>query len=156
MVRTVRHYPQQRIKGRFFGPRVNCEQVPLLPAWDVRRVLDDPRKIPYLLFWSCPQDGAIKDAVRATRVPPPACFPGVEAIELRRSARSVSDLHVFRRPMPRNGGCDVLLECPGCHRLKRALYGWTAGGTTTHSAFLAQWQCRDCAGLRYASEGVHS
>jgi hypothetical protein len=29
--------------------RVNCESVPMLPAWAVREVWDDPRHIPYLL-----------------------------------------------------------------------------------------------------------
>jgi hypothetical protein len=35
-----------------------------LPAWRVRRVLDDPRGIPYLLAWKSPWDGEIKEAVR--------------------------------------------------------------------------------------------
>jgi hypothetical protein len=87
------------------------------------------------------------------RVAPPECFPNVEAIEVSRPGKSITDVHVFRRSMPRNGGNDVFLECPGCRRLRRALYGWTAGGATTRSAHRSQCQCRACAGLRYASEG---
>jgi|SRR6267143_1270509 len=153
MVRTAQNHLRQRREGRFFGLRVNCEQVPSLPAWAVRRILDDPRKIPYLLVWRRPWDGAIKEVVRVMRVAPPACFPEVEAIEVKRSGRSVTDLHVFRRLLPRHGGHDIFLECPGCRELRRALYGWEAGGATTRSAYLSQWQCRECAGLRYASEG---
>jgi hypothetical protein len=42
--------------------------------------------------------------------------------------------NVFRRPLPRNGGKDVFLECPGCRKLRRGLYGWTAVGMTMPSA----------------------
>jgi len=152
-VRAAQNHLRQRRERRFFGLRVNCEQVTLLLAWALRRILDDPRKIPYLLVWQCPSDGAIKEAARVMRVAPPACFPEVQAIEVRRSGRSITGLHVFRQPLPRNGGHDILLECPGCRELRRALYGWAAGGATTRSAYLSQWQCRECAGLRYASEG---
>jgi hypothetical protein len=55
---------RKRRGGRFFGRRVNCEQVPLLPAWAVGWMLDDPRKIPYLLIWKSEYDGKIKEAVR--------------------------------------------------------------------------------------------
>jgi hypothetical protein len=49
------------------------------------------------------------------RVVPPACFSDVEAIEVRRVGKnSITDLHIFRRPLPRNGGHDIFLECPGC------------------------------------------
>ena len=41
----------QRYEGRFFGRRVNCEQVPLLPAWAVAQAFDDPKETPYLLVW---------------------------------------------------------------------------------------------------------
>jgi hypothetical protein len=70
-----------------------------------------------------------------------------------RSDHRITDLHVFRRSMPKNGGQDIFLECPICLRYRRALYGWAAGGKTTRSAYLSRWQFRECAGLRYASEG---
>ena len=49
----------QRYEGRFFGRRVNCEQVPILPAWAVAQVFDDPRETPYLLVWKSPYDGTV-------------------------------------------------------------------------------------------------
>lgn len=144
---------EQRRNGRFFGLRVDCERVPLLPAGIVRRILDDPCCGQYLLIWQNSLNGAIEEAVQVKRVTPPACFSGVEAIEVTRTDQSITDLHVFRRSMPKNGGMDVFLECPACLGFRRALYGWSAGGTTTRSVYRSQWQCRECAGLRYASEG---
>ena len=38
--------------------------MPVIPAWLVRRCLDDPRRIPYLLVWKGERDGGIKEAVR--------------------------------------------------------------------------------------------
>jgi hypothetical protein len=142
-----------RRQGRYFGPRINCERVPLLPASIVRWILDNSRTSPLKLIWQNPWDLAIEETVWVRRVAPPVCFPDVEAIEVRRSGESITDLHLFRRPLPRNGGTDLFFECPGCRKLRRALYGWKVGGTTTRSVFRSQWQCRECCGLRYASEG---
>jgi hypothetical protein len=58
------HTHGHRCEGRFFGRRVNCEQVPFLPAWAVAWVLDDPRKIPYLLVWKRPEDSSVREVVR--------------------------------------------------------------------------------------------
>jgi hypothetical protein len=41
----------QMRRGASSGCRVNCEHVPLLPARVVAWMLDDTRKIPYLLIW---------------------------------------------------------------------------------------------------------
>ena len=38
--------------GRFEGFRLNCEQIPLLPALVIRWAWDDPRRIRYLLTGS--------------------------------------------------------------------------------------------------------
>lgn len=57
-------YLWRRCEGRFFGRRVNCEQVPLLPACTVARVLDNPRGIPHLLIWRSRDDGTVQEAVR--------------------------------------------------------------------------------------------
>lgn len=64
MVSRGKTYPRYRRGGRFFGRRVNCEHVPLLPAEAVDRILNDPRKIPYLLVWKSRSDGTVQEAVR--------------------------------------------------------------------------------------------
>jgi hypothetical protein len=142
--------PERGCGGRFFGRRVNCEGVPLLPAWAVRLVLDDPRKIPYLLVWKSRRDGEIKEAVRVIRLAPPPYLPEADSVEVKRTDGSVTHLCVLKRPLPRNGGHDVLLACPRCCDPNRALYG---GGKYTWGAQRSQWQCRVCSGLSYASEG---
>jgi hypothetical protein len=141
--------------GRFFGPRVNCEHVPQLPAGVVRLVLNDPRKIPYLLVWKSERDGEIKEAVRVVDLGPTLYLSDADSIEVKRTEGSVTHLRVLMRPLPRNSGYDTLLACPICCSLRRALYGWVAGGQFTNSAQRSSWQCRTCAGLRYTSEGTY-
>jgi excisionase family DNA binding protein len=34
-----------------FWARLNCEEMAVIPAWLVRRCVEDPRRIPYLLVW---------------------------------------------------------------------------------------------------------
>jgi len=147
-------YPRYRREGRFFGRRVNCERVPQLPAALVRRVLDDPRGIPYLLIWKCPSDGVIKEAVRVSRyTPPPQYPPDSEQVEVKRTNGSLLLLRYAWRRQPCNDGRFLLLMCWRCARFRRQLYAWEAGGQYTSSARVSDWQCRSCAGLRYASEG---
>jgi hypothetical protein len=65
---------EQRIRrraGRYFWPRVNCEQVPVLPARVVRLFLDDPRRVPYLVVWVNPKDGTLGEGVRVGRYSDP-------------------------------------------------------------------------------------
>jgi hypothetical protein len=145
----------ERRQGRFVGLRINCERVPLLPAEAVRRmrILADPRSDRCLLIWQNAWSGSIEDFVRVKRGVPPADFPYIKAIEVSRPGKNITDLHMFCRPLPRNGGNDAFLECPDCRGLRRGLYGWSAGGATTRSMYLSHWRCRVCAGLRYASEG---
>jgi hypothetical protein len=153
MVSGGKTYPRYRRGGRFFGRRVNCEQVPMLPAWAVRCALNDPRKIPYLLVWRSSRDGQIKEAVRIIRLGPSPYLPQADSIEVKRTDGGISHVSVLKRALPRNGGHDILLACPRCCSLCRALFGWEAGGPYTNSAQTSLWQCRPCAGLRYSSEG---
>lgn len=153
MVSSGRTYPRYRRGGRFFGCRVNCEYVPMLPATVVRLVLSDPRNIPYLLAWRSERGGEVKEAVRVIRLDPPPYLPEGDSIEVKRTDGTVCHLRVLKRRLPRNAGSDVLLACPRCCSLRRALYGWEAGGPYTNSARTSLWQCRTCAGLRYSSEG---
>lgn len=148
-----RVYPRYRCQGRFCGRRVNCERVPMLPAWAVREVLDDPRKIPYLLVWKSSWDGEIKEAVRVAYLGRTPYLPEADSIEVKRTDGNAVHIRVFKRPFPRDRGYGILLACPFCCSLRRALYGWQPGGENMTSAQRSQWQCRRCAGLRYASEG---
>jgi len=146
---------RKRRGGRFFGRRVNCEQVPLLPAWAVGWMLNDPRKIPYLLVWKSERDGTVKEAVRVARevsqFPP---FDLTGWIEIKRPGGDCINIRTIERALPRNGGRALLLVCPHCQVARRALCGWQPGGPYTSSVVTAWlWQCRSCAGLRHESEG---
>src|SRR5262245_49873642 len=134
--------------GRFFGRRVNCEQVPLLPAWAVAQVLDDPKEIPYLLVWK-DSSGTVQESVHIV----PHRETG--AVEIKRQDRTATFIDTLLRPLPRNGGSVLLLICPFCQILRRGLYGWEpdADGRFTTSAVRTDWACRACNKLRYASEG---
>jgi hypothetical protein len=147
-----RTYPRYRCRGRFFGRRVNCERVPQLPAALVRQILDDPRKIPYLLIWRN-DDGEVQEAVRVISLCPPPYLPTADSIELKRTDGSVVHIRAIKWSLPRYGGYAILLACPLCCSLRRGLYGWEPGGRYTSSAQTCGWLCRRCAGLRYASEG---
>jgi hypothetical protein len=48
--------------------RINCESMPVIPAWLVRSNLNDPRRIPYLLVWKDERDGEIKESMRLNSV----------------------------------------------------------------------------------------
>jgi hypothetical protein len=145
----------RRSSGRFFGFRINCEQVPTLPAWAVRLFLADPRKIPYLLVWKSSWDGTVKDTVRLSREASreaPLAWTGW--IEIRRIDGTCTYIRPFERPLPRNNGQDRLLLCPRCHTPRRALYGIRVGDDGRYYVVRrADWICRTCAGLRYSSEG---
>src|ERR1700731_3963276 len=101
-------YARRRCGGRFFGRRVNCEYVPLLPAWAVAQVLDDPQKIPHLLVWESRSDDTVEEAVHVA--------PHKEAglVEIRRQDGTSNLIRVVSRPLPRNGGSARLLICPYC------------------------------------------
>jgi hypothetical protein len=124
----------------------------MLPALAVREVLDDPRKIPYLLVWKN-DAGEIKEAIRIIGLGPTTYLPTSDSVEIKRTDGSVVHIRTIKWSLPRNGGYALLLACPYCCSLRRALYGWEPGGPYTTSALRCGWQCRRCAGLRYASEG---
>ena len=149
-------YCRYRRGGRFFGRRVDCEYVPLLPARAVRRVLEDPRKIPYLLIWKSYRDGEVKEAVCiAPYSEPPDSFPfdWNGWVQIKRPGGERTLVSTVLHALPRNGGKVRLLVCPFCQLLRKALYGWEAGGQFTTSARRLDWTCRSCSGLRYSSEG---
>ena len=155
-MRSARAYPDHRDEGRFYGHRVDGEQVPLLPAWAVAWVLDDPRRIPYLLVWKRPEDSSVREAVRVSaHSEPPREFPVSWAgwAEIKRPDGTRDRIRTLLRPLPRNGGKARLLICPFCKTPCRGLYGWELGGQHTSRVIGSNWGCRKCNLLRYASEG---
>ena len=143
-------------RGRFIGfwARLNCEEMPAIPAWLVRSNLNDPRRIPYLLVWKDERDGEIKEAVRL------ACYmiAGAErtwAAELKRVDESTTVLRIVWRMLPRNGGRALFLLCPCCETPRRFVYGWEWDSFSGWSNRVrnVSWRCRSCARLRYSSEG---
>jgi hypothetical protein len=156
MVSNGRTYPRYRRGGRFFGRRVNCEQVPLLPAGAVARMLDDPRKIPYLLVWRSRSDGKVQEAARIASYNETADFGGLDwtgAVEVKRHDGTRNFIRTVLHSQPGRGRSVRFLICPYCKVPRRALFGWEPGGRFTNSVTRSMWQCRACAMLRYASEG---
>ena len=154
----------RRCDGRFLGfwARLDCEEMPVIPAWIVRANYDDPRKIPYLLVWradravrgsSCArlQDGEVKEAVRLT------CHADgyTGYVQLKRTDGSTSVLAIVWRSLPRNGGRTLFLFCPYCQTPRLFVYGWQWDWASRLSNRVRQvsWRCRSCALLRYSSEG---
>jgi len=144
---------EYRDEGRFDGPRVDCENVPLLPARAVAWVLDDPRKIPYLLVWKRPEGNTVRETIRVFAYSEPLSQDVAGRAEIRRSDGTRELIHTLLRPLPRNGGKARLLICPYCKIPRRGLYGWELGGQYTSSSTRSTWGCRKCNLLRYASEG---
>ena len=131
--------------------RLNCEEMPVIPAWLVRSNLDDPRKIPYLLVWKRESDGKIMEAVRLT------CHADGYSgyVQLKRTDGSVTILRIVWRELPRNSGSALMLLCFYCNTPRRFVYGWewdSFSGWSNRVRSIS-WQCRSCARLRYSSEG---
>ena len=144
----------RRSSGRYYGFRINCEQVPILPAWAVRQVWDDPRRIPYLLVWKSNRGGEVKVAVRVARFVPKTNLPEADSVEIRRTDGSAVPIYLEWQWQP-HGGRSLLLRCWRCDRLCRALYGAKVGNDGRfYVARRADWECRTCCTLRYSSEAA--
>jgi hypothetical protein len=120
---------RKQARGRhqhFIGSwaRLNCENMPVIPAWLVRSNLNDPRKIPYLLVWKDERhDGKIMEVVRLAHFI--ACGrEGNDYVELKRTDESATTLRIVWRMLPRNGGRALFLFCPHCETPRRHVYGW--------------------------------
>jgi hypothetical protein len=149
---------RRQARGRhqhFLGSRarVNCENIPVIPAWLVRSNLNDPRRTSYLLVWKSERDGEIKEAVRL------ACCAGphgsYDQVELKRTDGSITVLRLVWRMLPRNRACALLLACSYCGTPRRQVYGWEWDSSSGWSNRVRRisWRCRSCARLRYSSEG---
>ena len=143
----------RRNGGRFYGFRVNCEQVPMLPASTVRAVLDDPREIPYFMVWKSRVSNEIKQAVRLARSVASSNLSKVESVEIKRPDGNAVAVHLVWRRQP-HGGRVLLLKCSRCGKPCRALYGAGVGDDGhVYVVRRADWECRTCCTLRYSSEG---
>jgi hypothetical protein len=146
---------QQHFLG--FWVRLNCENMPVIPAWLVRRCLDDPRRISYLLVWKDERHGGeIKEAVRVARYVEPSHSRTTDNyVELKRTDGSLTVLSIVWRTLPRNGGRALLLVCSYCKTPRRHVYGWEWDSSSGWSNRVrsVSWRCRSCARLRYSSEG---
>jgi len=156
----------QRCGGRFFGRRVNCEQVPLLPAWAVAQVFDDPQETPCLFVWK-DSGGTVQESVHITPHNSDVQIARNELriwgerdvetgeVEITRDDGTTDIIRTLLRPLPRNGGSVRLLICPDCLTPRRGLYGWEPDedGRFNTSVARSNWRCRACHKLRYASEG---
>jgi hypothetical protein len=145
--------------GHFLGfwARLNCENMPVVPAWLVRSNLNDPRKIAYLLVWKDERhDGEIKEVVRLARYVEPSNSRMTDNyVELKRTDGSITVLRIVWRMLPRNGGRPLFLLCPQCDTPRRHVYGWEWDPVSgwSNSVRSISWRCRSCARLRYSSEG---
>jgi hypothetical protein len=138
------------VAGADLDKPMQAVRVPMLPACIVRRVWDDPRRIPYLLIWRGVRDGKVKEALRVIPNHGPTGAPSVKI--KRTDGRSVHVSLVWR-PQP-HGGRSLLLRCWSCRQPCRALYGARVGDDGRfYVARRADWECRTCANLRYSSEG---
>jgi hypothetical protein len=138
--------------GHFLGfrARLNCENMPVIPAWLVRRNLNDPRRIPYLSVWKDECDGEIKEAVRLARLV--GTFD--DYAERKRADGSATVLRLVWRMLPGNDGWALFL-CPCRETPRRHVYGWEWDSFSGWSNRVRRigWRCRSCARLRYSSEG---
>lgn len=140
--------------GRFIGPRVNCENVPCLPVKVLTWMLDDPRNVPYLMIWMDQDRERILEAVRVMRFTEmEQDIPWAKCVEIKRADGTKNWVLTIERPLPRNGGKARLVICPRCQHPRRALHPWKLDSSRRHAVYIAGWQCRSCAQLRYASEG---
>ena len=99
--------------GRFYGYRINCEQVPMLGACTVRAILDDPRMIPYLVIWKSRKGNEVKQAVRLARSVPRTNLSEVESVDIKWPDGSTVRVYLVWRRQP-HGGCALLLRCSRC------------------------------------------
>lgn len=132
--------------GRFAGSRANVENVPRLPTFPARWVLDDPRRRPYFVLWTSEDDDCRYGLKMA---------PGEEgdAVLITLENGETSRIPILRRPLPRGTGTALFYRCLWCQKPRRSLYRLTLSGRRLVD-YLGL-RCRACAGLRFASQGCY-
>lgn len=133
-------------RGRFAGFRANVEDVPRLPAFAARLVLEDPRAEPYLAVWTSYHYGEVRP------------FAVDLVAKLRRRGPDVVDVqglrfglavHVTRHPRFR-GRREVVWRCPDCGKGTRFLY---LHRVSPWGIVPALPGCVRCRRLRWSSQG---
>ncbi len=141
--------------GRFSGFRVNTEDVPRLPAYVARYVLEDPRRRPYLALWtSYTWDAGDRVAMAMSaepegeyvRIGMPWTSGGVGSGYAHGHGGRVL---VVRRPI-HGGSLVTLWRCPSCARPVRFLYFHRL---TNWVLVMAGPACSRCQRLRWSSQG---
>lgn len=131
-------------EGRFYGLRVNVEDVPRLPAYVARYVLEDPRARPYLVAWTDQRYGERERVALAVRVEP------LEGGRVRVLAPGLKDAAgTVRVPIP-GGRASLLWRCPLCGVPRRFLYPHRV---TPWGLFPGRVGCARCNRLRWSSQG---
>lgn len=136
--------------GRFSGPRLNVEEIPRLPTFPARWLLDDPRGRPYLVAWpSSTAPGSPAFALRLERE-----SGSLHDVRLVFADGTTQTLEVSWRSAPA-GGEVIVFVCPECRRGTRYLYFHTAAafGPAPEPPALGQARCRRCLGLRWSTQG---
>jgi hypothetical protein len=87
-------------------------------------VLDDPRRVPYLMVWKDSRSDGVIQAVRVAAYKEPSAWEldWTGWVEIKRTNGSCSLIRTVRRALPRNGGKARFIVCPRLQRLRRALY----------------------------------
>jgi hypothetical protein len=130
--------------GRFTGPRANVEDVPRLPTFPARWVLEDPRKRPYLVFW-------VSDHEKIAWALKMAPTQDADVLLVTLETGQTQRLILLRRPVPLGTGTALFYVCPSCARPRRYLYRLKSSLTGVADCF--GLQCQRCAGLCFRSQG---
>jgi hypothetical protein len=88
-------------------------------------MLEDPRKIPYLLVWKSPLNGTVQEAARIAPHKEMEGLGGLDwsgTVEIKRHDGTRNFICTVLRLLPRNGGRARLLICPYCQIPRRGLY----------------------------------
>jgi hypothetical protein len=147
-VENERCRPERSSDGRFRGGlRVNVECAPRLPAWLLGRIHDYGLSVD--LTWESDVQADVF-ILRATRFESLRCATEPYVQVWQNGGAQVWLLRMLPAP---NGGRQTLVSCPECDVRVRHLYPYAL----VHGrVYLSSWHCRQCAGLRYRSEGSWS
>jgi len=130
--------------GRFYGLRVDVEDVPRIPARVARYVLDDRRARPYLVVWTDRVFGQGERVGLALRAEP---RDGDRVRFL--SPRVDETVGTVRVPIA-GGRAALLWRCPTCGVGRRFLYVHRLSTWGLRTGFLG---CARCNRLRWNSQG---